>query len=371
MTWKIAYPTPLYFADQSCLGGGERYPVYLAAGVVEATRGAFEVEIISYGDRPRRETIGDGVSLRILKSDRPSDPLEALSWELPEAIEDADLVHIHQIFTRPSMAALVAAKQQGKPVCMTDHGARSPGLGTESVALELADRIISNSAFGGSLLRTTTPVIVVKGGVDTELFTPSPVPLPRDFVLYVGRLLPHKGVDRLIAALPGDLPLVVCGRPSRPDYFRLLQRLASGKSVRFVTDADDTVVRELYRRALVNVLPSVYRDCYGNHYQAPELMGLTLLEAMACGTPAACADVAGMPEFIEDGKTGFIFRDDRELTSVLRSLADDRSLADRLGRTAREVVVAEYDRTVVGARVADVYTSLIASSRIAESEVAA
>lgn len=368
MATKIAYPTPLYFDDRSCLGGGERYPLYLASGVVEATRGEYQVEIISYGDHPRRETIADGVTLRVLRPDRHSGPLDSLSWDLPEAIEDADLVHVHQIYTRPSMTALLAAKQQGKPVCLTDHGARGPALGFEPMALELADRVITYSAFAASLFRTTTPIEIVKGGVDTSLFTPPPqTSSPREFVLYVGRLLPHKGIDRLIPAVPRDLPLVVCGRPTHPEYFQRLKAASAGRDVRFVTDADDDAIRDLYRRAVATVLPSVYRDCYGNTHQAPELMGLTLLESMACGTPAVAADVAAMPEFIDEGETGFVFRDSDDLTAILRTLADTPGLADRIGRRAREVVVREYDRVAVGAKVARVYETLIART----SEVAA
>ncbi len=69
-----------------------------------------------------------------------------------------------------------------------------------------------------------------------------------------------------------------------------------------MTDADDTAILDLYRRAFALVLPSVYRDCYGNTQSAPELMGFSLLEAMACGTPAICSRVGGMPEYVRDGE---------------------------------------------------------------------
>ena len=78
-------------------------------------------------------------------------------------------------------------------------------------------------------------------GSTATLFTPPPAPSrsPRDRVLYVGRLLPHKGIDRLIDALPPDLPLTVCGRPYHRDYSATSSQLAGGKRVEFVTDADD------------------------------------------------------------------------------------------------------------------------------------
>jgi len=42
---------------------------------------------------------------------------------------------------------------------------------------------------------------------------------------------------------------------------------------------------------------------------APELMGLVLLESMACGTPVLCSTTGGMPEFVRSGQTGFIYHD--------------------------------------------------------------
>ena len=107
--------------------------------------------------------------------------------------------------------------------------------------------------------------------------------------------MPYKGVDQLIEATPADMLLTVCGRPYNKAYYEKLEDLSKGKRVEFVTDADEDI-RELYHRSWANVLPSLYQDCYGALQPAPELMGLTLLEAMACGTPAICSNVAAMPE---------------------------------------------------------------------------
>ncbi len=92
---------------------------------------------------------------------------------------------------------------------------------------------------------------------------------PRDRVLYVGRLLPHKGIEHLIDATPPELPLTVCGRAYHDGYFRRLQAAAVGKQVEFVTDADDATILDLYRRAWVNVLPSVYRELLRLRFTPP------------------------------------------------------------------------------------------------------
>lgn len=365
-TRTVAYLTPLYFDERSYLGGGERYPLNLAKGVVAASGGAYKVELISFGDEPRQLTLAPGVGLRVLRAARkPENPLDVVSWDLPEAIADADLVHVHQAYTRCSEMGLLVAKIQRKPVCLTDHGGFTSPLGTEVGTLDLADRIVAYSDFGAALYgRTRTPVLVIKGGVDATLFRPpSGPPAPRDRVLYVGRLLPHKGIDLLISALPPELPLTVCGRPYHADYFRRLEALSEGKRVEFVTDADDEAVKRLYARAWAVVLPSVYRDCEGNVHRAPELMGFTLLEAMACGTPAIASRVGAMPEFIREGETGFVFDGPEQLADQLRLLAGDPGMADRMGRAAREEVEREYDLKVAGGKLAALYDSLIAAIR--------
>jgi glycosyltransferase involved in cell wall biosynthesis len=360
---KIAYLTPLYFDEKSCLGGGERYPLNLAIGVVHAARGECWVELISYGDTAFQKPLSPGVTLRVLQAaNRPRNPLDVVSWELPAAISDADLVHFHSIYARSSELGLLLARQQHKPICVTDHGGRSSTLGQNLGILELADRIIAYSEFGASFYRTETPIEIIRGGVDAGLFTP-PVPgarPTRDRVLYVGRLLPHKGIDILIDALPPELPLTICGRPYHPEYHRLLKEKAAGKNVAFVTDATDATIVDLYRRAWVNVLPSVYRDCYGTTHAAPELMGFTLLEAMACGTPALCSRVGALPEYIHEGETGFVFDTPEQLTAQLRLLAGDPALADRMGERARRVVERDYDLKVAGRKMLEAYRTLIA-----------
>lgn len=254
---------------------------------------------------------------------------------------------------------LLVAKQQRKPICITDHGGFTSPLGAQVGSLELADRIICYSEFGASLYRTGTPIVLIKGGVDATVFTPPAKRLPRDRVLYVGRLLPHKGIDRLIAALPTELPLTVCGRSYHDDFFRLLRKLARGKRVEFVMDADDETIRHLYSRAWVNVLPSVYQDCYGTTYLAPELMGFTLLEAMACGTPVICSRVAAMPEFVREGETGFVFDDTDHLSELLRRMSENPSLVETMGRQARLAVEREFDLKVAGAKLWAVYEDLL------------
>src|SRR5207237_5531708 len=114
---------------------------------------------------------------------------------------------------------------------------------------------------------------------------------------------------------------------------------------------------------LCAVLPSVYRDRYGGETRVPELLGQTLLEAMACGTPVICTDVGGMPEVVEDGVTGFIVppNDPTALRRKLLWLRDHSVEAGEMGRAARRRVLEKFTWTSVARRCLDIYRSPCAS----------
>jgi glycosyltransferase involved in cell wall biosynthesis len=182
--------------------------------------------------------------------------------------------------------------------------------------------------------------------VDTDRFSPPDQPPTRDYVLFAGRLLPHKGIDYLIEGLPTGVPLVVAGRPWRhaASYHALLRGLARGKGVTFAQSCTDDDLRRLYRNARCVVLPSVHRSRDGGNHPIPELLGLTLLEGMACGAPGVCTGVASLPEVVEDGVSGFVVppNDPAALGAAVGKLWADRELADRMGAAARARVLDRF-----------------------------
>jgi glycosyltransferase involved in cell wall biosynthesis len=119
---------------------------------------------------------------------------------------------------------------------------------------------------------------VIYGGADPRRFHPDGADR-RAGVLFVGRLTPHKGVDRLIRALPAGAELTCVGtgghdlQAPESGYGQLLRRLASGRLVTFTGEVPDHQLPELYRRAQVVVLPSVHRTCYGRQVAISELLG--------------------------------------------------------------------------------------------------
>ncbi len=195
------------------------------------------------------------------------------------------------------------------------------------------------------------------GGVDTARFSPNPAIPRNNRVLFVGRILPHKGVNYLIEALPEGMTLEIAGQPYHPEFFREVQRLAQGKNVIFHHDSTDEQLIAAYRSALCIVLPSVYRTLYGDQTLIPELLGQTLLEGMACGTPAICTDVASMPEIVENGITGFVVppNDPAALRAKLIYLRDHPERVHAMGEAARTRVLNHFTWPAVVERCLKIY----------------
>jgi glycosyltransferase involved in cell wall biosynthesis len=190
---------------------------------------------------------------------------------------------------------------------------------------------------------------VVYGGVDTEKFKPEAQVRRENTIVFVGRLLAHKGVDQIIEALPDGMKLELIGQPYDEVFLSRLRALAEGKDVVFRHNASDDDIVNAYRRALCVVLPSVYRTCLGTTTGVPELLGQTLLEGMACGTPAICTDVASMPEIVENGKTGFVVppHEPEVMRNRLVWLRDHAEKRETMGAAARQAVMMRFQWNTV------------------------
>ena len=127
-------------------------------------------------------------------------------------------------------------------------------------------------------------------------------------------------------------------------YLDLLRARAAGKCVTFLHDVDDAALVQEYRRASCVVLPSVYTTPDGRSTLVPELLGQTLLEAMACGRPAICTDVASMPEVVVNGDTGYVVSPGNPAAlgaAIVRVLADPDA-ADAMGARGRSRVLERF-----------------------------
>jgi glycosyltransferase involved in cell wall biosynthesis len=124
----------------------------------------------------------------------------------------------------------------------------------------------------------------------------------------------------------------------------------------------DAALPDLHRSAAVFVLPTVKQDCYGRHFAISELLGLSLLEAMASGTPVVASGLDALPEVLRHGETGFLVTpgDVDELRDRLARLLGDRALAARMGRRGRELLLEQFTWEACAQRCLAAYDELLA-----------
>jgi len=178
---------------------------------------------------------------------------------------------------------------------------------------------------------TSPPLVVVPNGVDLDRFHPSVEPVDDGAVfrvVYVGRVVPEKGVVHLIEATAlalrrADRPieLSVVGSASfqgrgLSTYEQELRRRADelGLAVDFRPFVPHDRLAEVYRSASLVVVPSVY----------PEPFGMVVLEAMACGTPVIASPHGGLVEAGGDAAIYVEPTDHAQLADEILALAHDQ-----------------------------------------------
>ena len=363
---RVVHVVPTPFGAAGLFGGGERYPLELA----RALAGHVDCELLTFGPRAAAWREPGGLRVRVLRRigrlrGHPAHPIAPqLAWSLG----GAEIVHTHQLRSAPSRIAAAAAAVAGQHRVTTDHGLGGGGWG--GLLPLLFERFLTVSRFSADNLGVPAErTHVIYGGVDPSRFHPATDGRGRDGVLYVGRITPHKGLDRLIRALPDGASLSVAGwaghdrQPPERDYPALLRELAAGRSVRFLGGVDDRQLPGLYRRASVLVLPTVETTCFGKPVPVTELLGLCLLEAMASGTPVVASRTGGVPEVVRDGETGFLVTpgDVSELRDRIDVLLRDRATARRMGRAARALVLDRFTWQATAQRCLAAYESFRAA----------
>jgi glycosyltransferase involved in cell wall biosynthesis len=356
---RVLHIVPALFgSDDGVVGGAERYALELARHMAVET----PTTLVSFGQRERRETMGQ-LKIRVIGNpwyvrDQRTNPL-ALS--LVSELRKADVVHCHQQHVLASSLAALVCKLSGRRVFVSDLG----GGGWDVSAYVSTDRWYRGHLHVSEYSRKIYGQAdkpwahVILGGVDTEKFSPDETVKRDGTVLFVGRLLPHKGVNDLVNAVASDMPLELVGQAYDARFLQDLKRLAADKQVNFRHDCDDAALVQAYRKALCVVLPSVYKTMYGQETNVPELLGQTLLEGMACGTPAICADVASMPEVVEDGVTGFVVppNNPAALGQKLRWLRSHPERARAMGHAARLRVLEKFTWHAVVRRCLELYAA--------------
>ncbi len=178
-------------------------------------------------------------------------------------------------------------------------------------------------------------------------------------IICVARLVWFKGLHTLIAALPVVLArhpdtrvLIVGDGELRQDLEARAKRLEIDPVIVFAGERDD--IPELLKISDLFVLPSV-----------SEGLPISLLEAMAARLPLVATRVGGIPELIEDGKTGYLVpsKDDRALAQAILSFLDDPEKMRRAGLAGRARLEERFSQSAMVCKTEALYRDLIQSAK--------
>jgi glycosyltransferase involved in cell wall biosynthesis len=204
---------------------------------------------------------------------------------------------------------------------------------------------------------------VIHNGIDPEHFAP---PASRRNgsgplnVLYIGRMVPVKGQALLIDAVEQlhrsgmNLEATLLGEGVRREALtRLVRERRLDDVIRLPGVVGQEEIRDYYRQADIFVLPSFAEGIPG-----------VLMEAMAMGLPVVTTRIAGIPELVEDGYSGFVVPPGRvdALVDAVQRLAADPELRREMGERGRAKVIAEYSIEPSAAGMHEMFAAVIESA---------
>jgi glycosyltransferase involved in cell wall biosynthesis len=316
---RIAQVAPLFESVPPRLyGGTERVVSYLTEELVAL---GHEVTLFASGDsRTSAELVPVCPRALRLDPDRP-EPNALHVVMLEEVFRRAsryDVIHFHV-----DTLHLPLARRYDVPSVTTLHG-RLDLRGLERLYAEYADLpLVSISNSQREPLEWANWVATVYHGIPLDLHRPTYG--PGKYLAFLGRVSVEKRVDRAIAiAKRLDIPLKIAAKVDRADwdYFKQeIEPLISPPLVEFVGEINDEEKSAFLGDAIALLFPIDW----------PEPFGLSMIEAMACGTPVVAFRCGSVPEVVDEGVTGFIVDDLDSAVSAVREAArlDRRRVRER------------------------------------------
>jgi glycosyltransferase involved in cell wall biosynthesis len=209
---------------------------------------------------------------------------------------------------------------------------------------------------------------IVPNGVDIQRFKPSKSceTLKRQIgidsklcVLFVGRLIPRKGLTFLVEAAkrvvkeyPQTIFLIVGDGPLKQYLVSHLEKINLSSNFVFLGDVDESMLPALYNCADVFALPSIQ-----------EGQGIVLLEAQATAKPVVAFDVGGVREALLDKESGLLTKpDSNELADAIMKLLSSWSLREKMGIKGRKFIVENFSWDICAQKLFQVYQEAVASA---------
>jgi starch synthase len=321
-----------------------------------------------------------------LEGGNPALATMGVDLTIARAIAGADLVHSHTWYA--NLAGHVSGLLHGIPHVATTHSleplrpwkAEQLGGGyalsswCEKVGLEGADRVIAVSNGMAADVREAYPAVdpgridVIYNGIDPEAYRPDPdtdiieslgIDLRRPYIAFVGRVTRQKGLPVLLEAAASLRPeaqlVLLAGAADTPELGAevdaLVTKLRAARTGVILVDRmlSRTDVRQVLTHATAFVCPSIY-----------EPLGIVNLEAMACGTAVVASAVGGIPEVVDDGRTGLLVppSEPAALAAAINRLLDDPGLARQMGELGRARAIADFSWRAIAEQTVELYSKV-------------
>lgn len=212
--------------------------------------------------------------------------------ELFDHADEFDIIHNHFDFLPLTYTGLTTT-----PVITTVHGFSSPEI--LPVYKKYNDSVFYVSISDSDRNSELDYVRTVHHGIDLNQFDFQPD--PDDYLLFFGRIHPDKGaLEAIDIAKACNKPLIMAGIIQDESYYRnYIKPHLDNQRVTYIGSVGSVQRSMLLGKALALLHP----------IQFDEPFGLSVIEAMACGTPVVAFNRGSMPEIIEHGKNGFLAKD--------------------------------------------------------------
>lgn len=312
------------------------------------------------------------------------------------AIPEVDLVHSHTWYA--NLAGVISGLYQDVPHVLSAHSlepdrpwkAEQLGGGyrlsswAERLAHDSADAVIAVSAGMRKSVLEAYPeldpekVKVVLNGIDVNEFAPDngtdwcekigmDPQLPS--VVFVGRITKQKGLVHLVRAAtkfnPDAQVVLLAGAADTPEIkasfdeaFAQLEKQRNAPVIWVPDMLPREAVRQINSQATVFACPSIY-----------EPLGIVNLEAMACETAVVASAVGGIPEVVDDGKTGllvdydpkqaddpaYVARFEDDFAAKINRVLDDPKMATEMGKAGRQRCIDHFDWMEIAKQTVEVY----------------
>lgn len=306
-----------------------------------------------------------------------------LLGSLRKAIEQVDLVHLHNLWHYPQFAGYRICRVLRKPYLISPHGALQPAAlrhkrFKKTVFMALLQRRILRGAAGFHaitpseaaqevLTRWGKPISIIPNGMDPKALLPLPpcetlaqhIPDLRGkrVILFLGRIHPIKGLDVLaeafgkIARQRDDIRLVFVG-PDTIGYRRYVEDVLQrhqvlGKTV-FAGMLEGYDKKVALAGADVLVVPSY-----------SEVRSLVALEAMACGLPVVLSRGCNFEEVAASGAGFVVDAKGDKLASAILTILENPALGREMGNNGRKLVAEHFCWDVLADRMVSFYEQVL------------